>query len=253
MEPPWKANSKAEATMGSPLRLPRMATRASFSPVSFWAAVRRSLYFLVSLNLRRSTGRTSAASSWRPSGSRNRSRRRRPPMRIWWSHLGQASAFFSSSGRESGELERGHLRHRPSGTLLVRSFLNVPGPFLMRSSQLMGNTVEKLRRSLAFFFRGLSAGGAGGGDKAGDAVPVLDAGGRLHPATDIDGVGPHPAHRLPHVAGIEAAGEDQRKAAEAAELAPVEGLAGTAVGIGAPGVEQKAAGPVERRHGRRRI
>ncbi len=50
-----------------------MATRPSFSPVAFWAALRRSLYFLESRNLRRSTGSRSAAISSRPSLSRNQS------------------------------------------------------------------------------------------------------------------------------------------------------------------------------------
>ncbi|MND00697.1 hypothetical protein D3C83_194020 [compost metagenome] len=36
MDPPMKANSKADATIGRPLSSPSMTTIASFSPVDFW-------------------------------------------------------------------------------------------------------------------------------------------------------------------------------------------------------------------------
>ncbi|MOA25671.1 hypothetical protein D3C78_1464120 [compost metagenome] len=99
MEPPMKENSKAQVTTGRPRSRPLMATRASFSPVSFCAALRRSLYFLLSRNFRRSTGSSSAPISSRPSASRKKFRRVRALMRMWWSHLGQTSRVFSSSGR----------------------------------------------------------------------------------------------------------------------------------------------------------
>ena len=43
MEPPMKENSNEQATTGTPLRVPFITTSASFSPVSFWAADKRSL------------------------------------------------------------------------------------------------------------------------------------------------------------------------------------------------------------------
>ena len=46
MEPPMKRNSKAAATSSTPLTVPLITISASFSPVAFWAAARRSLYFL---------------------------------------------------------------------------------------------------------------------------------------------------------------------------------------------------------------
>ena len=81
-EPPWKLNSNATVTKSSPFKVPRMATRASFSPVLFWAAVNRSRYLRLSLNLSRSTGSRSAKSSCRPSASRKISNRRRAPTRM---------------------------------------------------------------------------------------------------------------------------------------------------------------------------
>ncbi|CSB70012.1 Uncharacterised protein [Vibrio cholerae] len=43
IEPPIKENSKAHATTGTPSTAPFMTTRASFSPLAFCAAARRSL------------------------------------------------------------------------------------------------------------------------------------------------------------------------------------------------------------------
>ena len=82
MEPPMKANSKAQTTSGMPDSSPCMTTSASVSPVFFCAWASRSLYFLLSLNLSTSRGRTSAASSVRGSSSRKVSSRRRAPMRM---------------------------------------------------------------------------------------------------------------------------------------------------------------------------
>src|SRR5690606_283949 len=137
MEPPMKLNSKALATSGMPLRYPCMTTRASFSPVSFWAAVRRSLYFLVSRNLSLSTGSSSAAISLRPSASRKMSRRRRALVRRGGLHLGQASRFVSSSGRYSAASQGGHLRHSPSGTLLFCASERTMEGISLSTSQLL--------------------------------------------------------------------------------------------------------------------
>ena len=113
-----KENSNAETTTGMPSSLPLTEISASFSPVCFCAPTRRSLYFLLSRNLRRSTGSRSAPSSLRPSASRKMSIRARAPIRMWWLHLGQTSRVFSSSGRYSTASQDGHLCHRPSGTEL---------------------------------------------------------------------------------------------------------------------------------------
>lgn len=40
-----KAKSNAAATSGLPLSMPRMAIRASYSPLLFWLALMRSPYF----------------------------------------------------------------------------------------------------------------------------------------------------------------------------------------------------------------
>ena len=45
IEPPMNENSNAHATMPRPFSAPRIATSASFSPVAFCDATRRSLYF----------------------------------------------------------------------------------------------------------------------------------------------------------------------------------------------------------------
>ncbi|MNN22387.1 hypothetical protein D3C81_1357440 [compost metagenome] len=137
IEPPMKLNSKTQATTGRPCSLPLMAIRASFSPVSFWAATRRSLYFLLSRNLRRSTGSRSAPSSSRPSASRNMSRRARAPTRMWWSHFGQTSRVFSSSGRYSTASQAGHLCHRPSGTELFFTSERMMEGISLSTSQLL--------------------------------------------------------------------------------------------------------------------
>lgn len=42
IEPPMKAKSKAAATSGLPLSVPRMAISASYSPLAFWLALMRS-------------------------------------------------------------------------------------------------------------------------------------------------------------------------------------------------------------------
>ena len=65
----------AAATTGMVLMAPCMTTRESLSPVASLASIRRSGYFLESLNFRLSTGTTSAPISKRPSVSSSRSRR----------------------------------------------------------------------------------------------------------------------------------------------------------------------------------
>ncbi|MCY1276430.1 hypothetical protein D9M70_250950 [compost metagenome] len=138
MEPPMKLNSKTQATTGRPSSLPLMAISASFSPVSLCAAVRRSLYFLLSRNFRRSTGSRSAPISSRPSGSRKISRRVRALMRMWWLHFGQTSSVFSSSGLYSTASQDGHLCQRPSGTeLFFTSERMIEGISLSTSQLLM--------------------------------------------------------------------------------------------------------------------
>ncbi|MDT4823330.1 hypothetical protein FQZ97_565540 [compost metagenome] len=138
MEPPMKENSKAQATIGILCRVPRMAIRASFSPVSFCAAARRSLYFLLSRNFRRSTGSRSAPISSRPSGSRKMFSRARASIRMWWLHFGQTSSVFSSSGLYSTASQDGHLCQRPSGTeLFFTSERMIEGISLSTSQLLM--------------------------------------------------------------------------------------------------------------------
>ena len=83
IEPPMKRNSKAATTTGWPFRRPFMTTKASSSPVAFFAAVRRSGYFLLSLNLRMSVGFTAAPISSRPSSSSSRLMRSRAPSGLW--------------------------------------------------------------------------------------------------------------------------------------------------------------------------
>ncbi len=59
IEPPMKSNSKQAATMGTLITAPPITTSASVSPVVSSASLRRSGYFLLSLNLSASTGSTS--------------------------------------------------------------------------------------------------------------------------------------------------------------------------------------------------
>ena len=80
MEPAMKRKSNAAVTTGKCLSKPFITSRASFSPVAFWAWVRRSLYFLLSRNLSASTGSTPANSSTALSGSRKWASRRRGSM-----------------------------------------------------------------------------------------------------------------------------------------------------------------------------
>ena len=77
MEPPIKRNSKAATTTGRPFMVPFITTKASSSPVALRAAVRRSVYFLLSLNFSGSVGLILAAISSRPSSSKSRSKRSR--------------------------------------------------------------------------------------------------------------------------------------------------------------------------------
>ena len=82
IDPPIKLNSKAAAINGTLNTVPCITTSASVSPVAFSASSRRSLYFLLSLNLRVSMGTTSLPISARPSGSKNMSSRARAEMRL---------------------------------------------------------------------------------------------------------------------------------------------------------------------------
>jgi len=81
MEPPMKRNSNAATTTGRPSMRPSMTRSASSSWVFLLASTRRSVYFLLSLNLRESTGLTLLPISCRPSSSSNISKRCRAPMR----------------------------------------------------------------------------------------------------------------------------------------------------------------------------
>ncbi|MNZ85919.1 hypothetical protein D3C78_1047260 [compost metagenome] len=99
MEPPIKANSNEAATIGMPYSVPFITTSASFSPVAFCAATRRSLYFLESLNFRTSFGSSSLPSSTSLPSSSRVCRRIRAVMRMWWSHFGHTSRLRSSSAR----------------------------------------------------------------------------------------------------------------------------------------------------------
>ena len=82
MEPPIKANSNAAATTGIPYRVPFITTSASFSPVSFCADARRSLYFLESRNFSTSFGSSSLPSSTRLPSSNRLCRRLRAVIRM---------------------------------------------------------------------------------------------------------------------------------------------------------------------------
>ena len=117
MEPPMKPNSKAQATSGVPLSAPATATSASVSPVATRDSLRRSLYFLVSLNLSTSSGAILAPISSFGVESRNSSRRRRAPTRMWCVHLGQTFWLFSISALYSTAPQAGHFFHSPSGTV----------------------------------------------------------------------------------------------------------------------------------------
>src|SRR3569623_256769 len=122
IEPPMKANSKAQATSGTPLTWPCITINASRSPVLFCACSNRSRYFLLSRNLSTSWGSTSSPISSRGSRSRNVSRRRRAPMRMWWLHLGHTSRLRSNSERYRTAVHDSHLVHSPSGI----DFLGLP-------------------------------------------------------------------------------------------------------------------------------
>ena len=97
IEPPMKRNSNAAMTTGRPFIFPFITTSASSSPVAFFAAARRSGYFLLSLNFRMSVGFTLSPISSRPSSSSSRSSRSRADMALWWLHFGQTLAFCCNS------------------------------------------------------------------------------------------------------------------------------------------------------------
>ena len=59
IEPPMKSNSKQATTTGTVMMAPPITTIASVSPVTSTPALSRSAYFLLSLNLRVSTGSNS--------------------------------------------------------------------------------------------------------------------------------------------------------------------------------------------------
>ena len=63
MEPPIKAKSMQATTKASPIDFPTAMRIASLRLVFLWAAFRRSLYFLVSSNFKKSLERRSASSS----------------------------------------------------------------------------------------------------------------------------------------------------------------------------------------------
>src|SRR5882724_3760855 len=90
---------------------------------------------------------------------------------------------------------------------------------------------------------------AGGGEEGGHLGGVLDAGGRLDAARDVDGPWLDRLDRGGDVVGVEAAGEDEPtvRVAEAgiAREAPVEHLAGAAA-AGGGRVEQERVDRVDR-------
>ena len=81
MEPAWKRNSKAVATIGWLRSVPDIAMSASVSPEAASAAAMRFGYGLLSTKPSGSTLRTLAAISTALSGSRKARRRWRAPMR----------------------------------------------------------------------------------------------------------------------------------------------------------------------------
>ena len=81
MEPAWKRNSKAVATIGWLRNVPDIAMSASVSPEAASAAAMRFGYGLLSTKPSGSTLRTLAAISTALSGSRKARRRWRAPMR----------------------------------------------------------------------------------------------------------------------------------------------------------------------------
>src|SRR5471032_3090573 len=259
MEPPMKENSNADTTTGMPSNLPLTEISASFSPVCFCAAVRRSLYFLPSRNLRRSTGSSSAPSSLRPSASRKMSMRARAPIRMWWLHLGQTSRVFSSSGRYSTASQDGHLCHRPSGTeLFFTSERMIEGISLSTNQLLMlsfSNSFSARRTTgPACFLRRYAWTAAGcqpshwrsatayGADERFDLCTILDALALLHPAADIHGIGFDPGDGLGHVVDGQAAGEDDRLAQARWYQGPVERRAGSPGHAFHVGIEKNPAG-----------
>ena len=136
IEPPIKENSNAAATTGISCRVPFMTISASFSPVSFCAEARRSLYFLESRNLSTSFGSSSLPSSTREPSSSRLCRRLRADIRIWWSHFGHTSRLRSSSARYRTWPQLSHFVHTPSGMLALRVGVML---LLIRSIQLIDN------------------------------------------------------------------------------------------------------------------
>ena len=134
MEPPIYLNSKAEATMGIFFKYPFMASKASFSLLTFSAESILSLYVLVSLNFNQSFGILSSEISIVSMGSKKSSNLFLAPILIWWSHLGQTNKLDSSSGTYKILLQLLQLCHRPSG---IVDFLVVP--FLIKEGNIFSN------------------------------------------------------------------------------------------------------------------
>src|SRR5690606_13944911 len=162
IEPPMKAKSKAQATIGRVARVPSRATSASRSPLDFCAALIRSAYFFWSLNLSTSVGPSAAPISVPVPGSRNAASRARARIGMWWLHFGQTSRFSSSSGRYSTEPHLSHFSHSPSGTLrlrLVAASVRIP-PGISFLSQLIQAVLEGPGKAAIF-----AQGGAGAVDR----------------------------------------------------------------------------------------
>ena len=133
IEPPIKRNSNAATTTGWPCNSPFITTNASSSPVALRAALKRSGYFLLSLNFKISVGFTAAPISSRFSLSSSISSRSRAVMASWCPHFGQTLWFCSTSVAYCVAPQEAHLRHKPSG------MPDFPSVFLIFGGRILSN------------------------------------------------------------------------------------------------------------------
>ena len=116
IEPAMKAKSCASATTGVRPISPSATSIASFSPVAFWAARRRSGYFFWSRNWSGSATGSGTLISVKTPPSKSAANRSRGPMAIWWSQVVQTLRLSLSSRWKSIVPHSGHLVQRFSGT-----------------------------------------------------------------------------------------------------------------------------------------
>ena len=116
MEPAMKPKSCAAATMGVRPISPSATSIASFSPVAFWAALRRSGYFFWSRKCSGSGVGWGTSTSMKMPWSNSAVKRSRGENAMWWSQLVQTFRFSASSRWNSIVPHSGHLVQRFSGT-----------------------------------------------------------------------------------------------------------------------------------------